>query len=81
MCKFTLRIKQLFLNFVLHLINDFEDYYKKEAKYDMNKDNNDSKQSKKVESASLEYFTANKIFDFKKYTRSENLKEFRERFA
>lgn len=36
--KFTLRIKQLFLNFLLYLINDFEDYYKKEAKYDINKE-------------------------------------------
>ena len=31
--KFTLRIKQLFLNFMIYLINDFEDFYKKESKY------------------------------------------------
>jgi len=33
MSKFTLRIKQLFLNFLLYLINDFEDFFKKDSKY------------------------------------------------
>ena len=38
LAKFTLRIKQLFLHFQLHIINDYGDCYKKEAKYDINKD-------------------------------------------
>ena len=77
--KFTLRIKQLFLNFLLYLINDFEDYYKKEAKYDMKREDETAPtHPTQQELRELQYATAHQIFDFKRYTRSENLKEFRE---
>ena len=65
LCKFTLRIKILFLNFILYLINDFEDFYKKENR---------------LEPASKSA-TAHDVFDFKKYCKSENYKAFKERFV
>lgn len=65
LCKFTLKIKTLFLNFILYLINDFEDFYKKDIKNEPA-----SKQA-----------SAHEVFDFKKYCKSENYKAFKERFV
>ena len=60
------------------MINDFEDFYKKDSKYG-------EKQNNLAESSDVKttnnQATAHHIFDFKKYTKSENQKEFRERFV
>ena len=61
----------------MHIINDYGDCYKKEAKYDINKDKEYIENSQNHDNNGM----AAQIFDFKKYSKSENLKEFRERFA
>lgn len=79
--KFTLRIKQLFLNFLLYLINDFEDFYKSDSKYGDKTSISEQTETSKDKKSAQSQATAHQIFDFKKYTKSENQKEFRERFV
>jgi|TARA_B110000285_G_scaffold232978_1_gene305466 hypothetical protein len=63
---------------LLYLINDFEDFYKKDSKY--GEKQNNIGESSDVKTTNNQA-TAHHIFDFKKYTKSENQKEFRERFV
>ena len=76
--KFTLRVKQIFLNFLLYLMNDFEDYYTKESKY-----NSKIREAAagKSDGTPGKQATAHQVFDFSKFIRYENQKDFRERFV
>lgn len=74
--RFELRIKQLFLDLMIFLMHDFEDFYRPKAMYFVNNDRAD-----KAEEAKWKKATAHQVFDFEKYTSQANNKEFRMRFV
>lgn len=94
--KFTLKIKQLFLNFMIYLVNDFEDFFKPQSKYGQSRPASEAAASSTVASSQaepskpevrtaeerkLQNATAHQVFDFDKYTSQANHQEFRSRFV